>query len=346
MIVALIGAGSIGSLHAANLAGQDAVEALLIADADPARAQTLAEHVGGRSMTPAEVFAAAPDAIVIAAATEAHGTLVRRCVELGIAVFCEKPLSADLAESVALVALAEATGSSPVQVGFMRRFDPALIELRARYGAGELGRVHVIRVASHDHEPPNEEYAARSGGIFRDQLIHDFDMLRWVSGSEVEWVYAAGAIHTLEFLASYGDVDTCALTLGLAGGELVALTGSREDGRGEDVRIEAIGLRPTAPAPASTPARLCLLLDPLGVAAGYEPYNGAFDRFATAYHAEVAHFLKLAAGEAENPCTPREALATLLVAVAAERSLADDAKVRVQRPEELLSRAGERETSA
>jgi myo-inositol 2-dehydrogenase/D-chiro-inositol 1-dehydrogenase len=344
VIVALIGAGNIGSLHAANLAGQDAVEQLLIADADPARAHTLAEHVGGRSMTPAEVFAAAPDAIVIAAATEAHGTLVRRCVELGIAAFCEKPLSADLAESVALVALAEAAGSSPVQVGFMRRFDPALIELRARYGAGALGRVHVIRVASHDHEPPSEEYAARSGGIFRDQLIHDFDMVRWVSGSEVDWVYAAGAIHTLDFLAAYGDVDTCALTLGLAGGELVALTGSREDGRGEDVRIEAIGSADSASAGFNARTPL-MLLDPLGVGAGYEPYDGAFDRFATAYHAEVAHFLKLAAGEAENPCPPREALATLLVAVAAERSLASDAKVRVQRPEELLSPAGERETS-
>jgi predicted dehydrogenase len=88
-----------------------------------------------------------------------------------------------------------------------------------------------------------------------------------------------------------------------------------------------------------------MLLDPLGVSSGYEPYGGAFDRFAAAYHAEVAHFLKLAGGEAENPCPPREALATLLVAVAAERSLASDARVRVQRPEELLSRAGERETS-
>jgi myo-inositol 2-dehydrogenase / D-chiro-inositol 1-dehydrogenase len=278
--------------------------------------------------------------VVIAAATDAHGALVRRCIELGIAAFCEKPLSADLAESVALVALAEAAGSSSVQVGFMRRFDPALIALRERYHSGALGRVHVLRVASHDHEPPSEEYAARSGGIFRDQLIHDFDMVRWVSGSEVDWVYSAGAIHTLDFLASYGDVDTCVLTLSLAGGELVAMTGSREDGRGEDVRIEAIGSADSASAGFNARTPL-LLLDPLGVSAGHEPYGGAFDRFAAAYAAEIAHFLDLARGEADNPCPPREALATLLVAVAAERSLASDTRVRVQRAEELLSRGDE-----
>jgi myo-inositol 2-dehydrogenase/D-chiro-inositol 1-dehydrogenase len=345
VIVALIGAGNIGSLHAASLAGEDAVEQLLIADADPARARTLAERVGGRAVTPAEAFASAPDAVVIAAATDAHGALVRRCIELGIAAFCEKPLSAGVDESVALVELAEAVGASPVQVGFMRRFDPALIALRERYRSGALGRVHVVRVASHDHEPPSEEYAARSGGIFRDQLIHDFDMVRWVSGSEVEWVYAAGAIHTLEFLAALGDVDTCALTLGLAGGELVALTGSREDGRGEDVRIEAIGSADSASAGFNARTPL-LLLDPLGVSAGHQPYGGAFDRFAAAYAAEIAHFLELAQGRAENPCPPRDALATLLVAVAAERSLASDARVRVQRADELLSRGGARETSA
>jgi myo-inositol 2-dehydrogenase/D-chiro-inositol 1-dehydrogenase len=232
-----------------------------------------------------------------------------------------------------------------VQVGFMRRFDPALIALRERYRGGALGRVHVVRVASHDHQPPSEEYAARSGGIFRDQLIHDFDVLRWVSGSEVEWVYAAGAIHTLEFLASYGDVDTCALTLGLEGGELVAVTASREDGRGEDVRIEAIGSSDSASAGFNARTPL-LLLDPLGVSADHRPYDGAFDRFAAAYAAEITHFLQLAQGQAQNPCPPREALATLLVAVAAERSLASDSRVRVERAEELLSRGGARETSA
>ena len=344
MIVALIGAGNVGSLHAANLTQEEAVDQLLVADADPARARALAERVGGRAVTPAEALAAAPDAVVIAAATQAHGELVARCIELDVAAFCEKPLSSDLEETVSLVALAESAGASPVQVGFMRRFDPALIDLRDRYRQGALGRVHVVRVASHDHEPPSEEYVAHSGGIFRDQLIHDFDMIRWVCGCEVDWVYAAGAIHTLDFVAAYGDVDTCALTLGLAGGELVALTGSREDGRGEDVRLEAIGSADSASAGfnARTPLRL---LDPLGVSSDHEPYRGAFDRFSAAYRAELAHFLELAAGRAENPCPPREALATLLVAVAAERSLATDARVRVQRPAELLSPASERETS-
>ena len=346
--LALIGAGRMGVTHIEAIAGS--AEVAIAAVIDPSEAARARAHeVGGGVATFPDLDTAlaggAIDAVLIAAPSTLHRALVTACAQRALPMLCEKPLSAGVEESVALVELAEAAGASPVQVGFMRRFDPALIALRERYHSGALGRVHVVRVASHDHEPPGEEYAARSGGIFRDQLIHDFDMVRWVSGSEVEWVYAAGAIHTLEFLASYGDVDTCALTLGLTGGELVAVTASREDGRGEDVRIEAIGSSDSASAGFNARTPL-LLLDPLGVSAGHRPYDSAFDRFAAAYAAEITHFLELARGQAQNPCPPRDALATLLVAVAAERSLASDSRVRVERAGELLSRGGARETPA
>jgi myo-inositol 2-dehydrogenase/D-chiro-inositol 1-dehydrogenase len=334
MRVLLCGAGQVGSLHAGNLVRAAAASEVLIADVDATRAVDLALRVGARPAPAADPFAAEPDAVVIAAATPAHAGLVRACIERGLPCFCEKPLSAEVDETVALVREVEAA-ALPVQVGFMRRFDPALRELRGLIGRGGLGRVHTLHVASHDHEPPPEEYVARSGGMFRDQLIHDFDMIRWVTASEVESVYAAGAVRTIDFAERYGDVDTCALVLTLVGGAFVLLAGTREDGSGEDVRIEVVGSKESVAAGmnARTPLRL---LDPIGVEEGHSPYTSAFDRFAAGYAAEMDHFLALAAGRAENPCPPRDALGTLLVAVAAERSRAAGAPVAVEHADDLL----------
>ncbi|HEY8857852.1 MAG TPA: Gfo/Idh/MocA family oxidoreductase [Gaiellales bacterium] len=332
--VLLCGAGQIGSLHAANLARAEGVSELVIADVDSARAQVLADRVSARAAPEGDPFAVAPDVLVVAAATPAHAGLVRQSIERGIPCFCEKPLSADLDETVELVREVERAGAT-VQVGFMRRFDPGLRAMRELIAGGGLGQVHTLHVASHDHEPPSEEYVARSGGMFRDQLIHDFDMIRWITASEVESVYAAGAVRTIDFAERYGDVDTCALVLTLVGGAFVLLAGTREDGSGEDVRIEAIGSTQSVAAGmnARTPLRL---LDPIGVEQGYPPYTSAFDRFAAGYAAEMEHFLALAAGRGNNPCPPRDALGTLLVAVAAERSRAAGAPVAVQHADDLV----------
>jgi myo-inositol 2-dehydrogenase/D-chiro-inositol 1-dehydrogenase len=334
MRVLLFGAGQAGSLHAGNLVRAAAASEVLIADVDAARAEALAARVGARPAPLDDPFSAGPDAVVVAAATPAHAGLVRACIEHGAPCFCEKPLSARVDETVALVREVEASGL-PVQVGFMRRFDPALRELRELIVGGGLGRVHTLHVASHDHEPPPEEYVARSGGMFRDQLIHDFDMVRWVTGAEVRSVYAAGAVRAIGFAERYGDVDTCALVLELASGAFVLVAGTREDGRGEDVRIEAIGSQESAAAGlnARTPLRL---LDPIGVAEGHAPYASAFDRFADGYRAEIEHFLEVAAGRAQSACTPRDALSTLLVAEAAERSRAAGAPVPVRQAADLL----------
>jgi len=334
MRVLLCGAGQAGSLHAGNLVRASGASEVLIADVDAARAEALALRVGARPAPADDPFSAQPDAVVVAAATPAHAGLVRACVARGIPCFCEKPLSAEVGETVELVREVEAAGL-PVQVGFMRRFDPALRELRELIAEGDLGRVDTLHVASHDHEPPPEEYVARSGGMFRDQLIHDFDMIRWVTGSEVRSVYAAGAVRAIEFAERYGDVDTCALVLELDGGTLVLVAGTREDGRGEDVRIEAIGSKESAAAGmnARTPLRL---LDPIGVADGYTPYGSAFDRFAAGYAGEIDHFLEVAAGRAQSACTPRDALNTLLVAEAAERSRLTGARISVRHAGELL----------
>lgn len=170
--VLLCGAGQIGSLHAANLARAEGVSELVVADVDPGRARLLADRVSARAAPEGDPFAVAPDALVVAAATPAHAGLVRQSIQRGIPCFCEKPLSADLDETVELVREVERAGAT-VQVGFMRRFDPGLRAMRDLIVGRGLGRVHTLHVASHDHEPPSEEYVARSGGMFRDQLIHD-----------------------------------------------------------------------------------------------------------------------------------------------------------------------------
>ena len=334
MRVVLCGAGHIGVVHAANLAASDRVTELVVADLDTARAGELAAGIGARAATPDEAFMLGPDAVVIAAPTPAHAGLVRRSVTAGIPCFCEKPLSGDVDETVELVREVEAAGAV-VQVGFMRRFDNGIQALRGMIVRGELGRVHTMHVATHDHEPPDEAYVAVSGGMFRDQLIHDFDMIRWVTASEVATVYATGAVRAIDFAERYGDVDTCALVLTMAGGELVLLAGTREDGRGEDVRVEAIGSKDSAAAGlnARTPLRI---LDPIGMEAGHPPYADWIDRFAAAYAAEMVHFLAVAAGEAASACEPRDALNTLLVAVAAERSRAAGAPVAVEHADDLV----------
>jgi len=334
--VVLCGAGHIGAVHAQNLAAHRRVDELIVADLDIARAGELAARTGARPATPDEAFMLGPDAVVIAAATPAHAGLVRRAVAGGIPCFCEKPLSGDREESVALVREVEAAGGV-VQVGFMRRFDAGIRALRDMIQAGELGRVHTMHVATHDHEPPDEPYVAVSGGMFRDQLIHDFDMVRWVTSSEVATVFATGAVRSIPFAERYGDVDTCALVLTMTGGEFALVAGTREDGRGEDVRVEAIGSRDSAAAGlnARTPLRL-LDPEPTGVETGHPPYAGFIERFGDAYAAEMDHFVGIATGDRAPTCPPRDALNTFLVAIAAERSRAAGVPVDVEHAEDLL----------
>jgi myo-inositol 2-dehydrogenase/D-chiro-inositol 1-dehydrogenase len=275
-----------------------------------------------------------PDAVVIAAPTPAHAGLVRRSIAAGIPCFCEKPLSGELDETVALVREVEAAGAT-VQVGFMRRFDAGIRALRGMIERGELGRVHTMHVATHDHEPPDEAYVAVSGGMFRDQLIHDFDMIRWVNASEVATVYAPARFARSTSRSGTATWDTCALVLTMTGGELVLLAGTREDGRGEDVRVEAIGSKDSAAAGlnARTPLRI---LDPIGIEPGTSrtPTGSTLRRCVRDRDGALPR--GRARGEAASACEPRDALNTFLVAIAAERSRAAGAPVAVQHADDLV----------
>ncbi|WP_240970225.1 Gfo/Idh/MocA family protein [Actinacidiphila epipremni] len=240
MRIGLIGAGRIGAFHAGTLRAHAGVGELLVADADAARARQVAARCGGRALPVDALFAARPDALVIASATAAHAGLIARAARAGIPAFCEKPIAVDLPGTVAALAEVEAAGAV-LQIGFQRRFDAGYAAARAAVAAGRLGRLHTVRTVSSDAVPPPAAYVPLSGGLYRDCLIHDFDILRWVTGREVTEVYAAGANAGADFFLAAGDVDTAAVLLTLEGGLLATATATRYHAAGYDVRMELAG---------------------------------------------------------------------------------------------------------
>ncbi|MEO7117780.1 MAG: Gfo/Idh/MocA family oxidoreductase [Candidatus Limnocylindrales bacterium] len=321
MRVALLGAGRIGIMHARLLAATRSIERLVIADAIPGRADIAARDLGANAVAVATPEAAFDqvDAVVIAAATDAHADLIREAMSRGLPTFCEKPLAHDLATTLALADEIERSGV-PFQLGFQRRFDPAYLEARRLVRTGALGTLYVIRLAGHDPVPPHDAYIPVSGGLFRDFSIHDFDILRWMTSDEVEQVYADGSVLGFPIFAKYGDVDTATAMLRMRAGTQVILSATRHDPLGYDIRAElfgsldsvTVGLGPRTPIRSLEP----------GVAPMAGPaWPDFIDRFDAAYAAELTTFVRVAAGELPSPCTARDGVEALRIAEAATRSL-------------------------
>ena len=319
MKIGLLGAGRIGALHAGVLANDPGVDQILVGDADPERAEAVAGRVGGESGPIEAVLASGPDAVVIAASTPAHAPLIRAAAEAGIPAFCEKPIALDLGETEEIMRVVE-DSAAILQIGFQRRFDAGYAEARRLVETGALGTIYSLRLATHDPEPPPEEYIPASGGIFRDLHIHDFDILRWLTGGEVEEVYATGSVRNFDFFAEHDDVDTSAALITMKDGVVAVLTGGRHDPLGYDVRAEVFGSRDSIAVGMDhrTPLRS---VEPGISPSEKEAYPNFQDRFLEAYTAEMEHFLALVRGEAGNPCTAADALEALRIAMAADLSL-------------------------
>src|SRR4051812_6928601 len=327
MRVAVLGAGRIGALHSRLLAEHPDVDSVVVADERPERAVEVAAAVHGEAAGISAAIDAA-DATGITAATSAHVELISTSLDAGAPCFCEKPIALDLGETAAVVDRVEREGAV-LQIGFQRRFDHGYAEARRLVDSGEIGTLFTVRLATHDPDPPHEEYVAEAGGIFRDLHIHDFDSLRWVTGREAAEVYAAGVVREYRWFEEYHDFDTAAALIRMDDGVLAVLTGGRRDALGYDVRAElvgsedsvAVGLDPATPVRSLEPGAEGLFRDPrhANFAARFEP----------AYRAELSHFLDLARGRAENPCSARDALEALRLAVAADRSVAEGAPIAV-----------------
>jgi len=328
MRLGLIGLGRIGSFHADTLSALSEVSSLVVTDAAPGVAASTAERLGVEAGdTPARLFGAGIDGVVIAAATDAHPGLLLAAAKAGLPAFCEKPLAGDVSEGLE-VARRVAESGIPVHVGYPRRFDAGFVAACDALVSGELGWVHTVRSTTHDPAPPPREYLERSGGIFRDCSVHDFDAIRWATGREVVSVYATGSARGDDMFAELGDVANAATILTLDDDSRALVSNTRYNPRGYDVRLElhgtadsiAAGLEDRLPLRSAEPG----VRFPAGA-----PHVFFMDRLAAAFRAELTAFTEVVAGKRPSPCTAEDALETGWVAEAATLSLAENRPVAV-----------------
>ncbi|MEO7126038.1 MAG: Gfo/Idh/MocA family oxidoreductase [Nakamurella sp.] len=327
MRITVIGAGRMGLAHITTLSGLPGIDELSIADLDPERARSAAAQVNARALSIDEAFAGPTDGLVIVAPTSEHAPLIKRAIDAGIPTFCEKPVAESIAATRDVVAKAAAS-TVPVQIGFQRRFDPGYVTAKAALSSGKLGGLRRAHVMTCDPAPPSASYIPNSGGIFRDCSIHDFDIVRWVTGREVDYVYAAGVNRGADFFGAAGDIDEAAAVLVMDDGTLVTAQASRYNGAGYDVRMElagtdgqiTVGLDERTPITSAEAG----VTFPTGV-----PWPDFQSRFHTAYATELETFLQVAQGAIPSPCTPADALAALYIAEAADLSRREGRPVRL-----------------
>ena len=323
----LVGVGMMGVYHLQTLLELDGVSTVTIADSDPARAIEIARQLGVRTVETAEALLdSGLDALVIATATPGHAPLLRLAAQAGLPAFCEKPVALDL-PTMDLVRDEVAKARIVVQVGFQRRFDPGYKAAHEAVAAGDVGRILVMRAATHDPVSPPADYIAASGGIFSDLHIHDFDAVRFVSGEEITEVYADGAALDAQWVNELDDVDVAAAILQLSGGGLVLVSGTRRDPLGYDVRLEVFGTGDSIVVgqDARSPIR-SVESDAKPPSAAYRDF---WDRFEPAYRNELVTFVETVRTGAPSPCPLEEARSALAIALAAELSRAERRPVSI-----------------
>lgn len=329
MRIGILGLGRIGVFHAETLAALDAVESLVVADPFADAAKAAAERFGAQVADSAEaVLAAGVDGLVVAAATDAHPALILAGVEAGVPVFCEKPVARTMAEGVAVLR-SVADSDVPVQIGYNRRFDAGFVAARAAVQGGELGTLHTIRSTTLDPAPPPAAYIAASGGIFRDCSVHDFDIIRWVTGREVTEVYAVGGNRGADYIKEAGDADTTGAILTLDDGTVAVVSNSRHNARGYDVRMELHGFRDSIAVGLEDKLPLRSVEPGVTFPAG-PPHDFFMDRFTDAYRAELTAFTEVVAGRRPSPCTIADALEAGWIAEACTLSLREHRPVTVE----------------
>ena len=237
----IIGAGRIGKIHAANVAARKDCEVRFIADADAGAAESLAQATGGRVAGIDAILASDEiDAVAICAPTDMHADLIEKAVRAKKAVFCEKPVDLDAKRVRACLDVVAAAGGT-LMVGFNRRFDPNFAALQRRLRDGAIGAVEIVSITSRDPGPPPLSYIARSGGLFRDMMIHDFDMARFLLGEEPVAVSAMGSALVDKGIGEAGDVDTAVVIMETKSGKVTQISNSRRASYGYDQRVEAHG---------------------------------------------------------------------------------------------------------
>jgi myo-inositol 2-dehydrogenase/D-chiro-inositol 1-dehydrogenase len=298
--IALIGAGRIGRIHGANVAAHPGARLVAVSDADADAAAGLAAAYGARVLaTDAAIAAADVEAVMICSPTDTHADLIEACARAGKAVFCEKPVDLDAGRIRGCLEVVRSTGI-PLMIGFNRRFDPSFARLKQRLDAGTAGEIELVSIFSKDPAPPPLSYIARSGGLFRDMMIHDLDLARHLLGEEPVEVHAIGAALVDPAIGEAGDVDTAAVMLKTAFGRIATITNSRRATYGYDQRIEVHG---SAGLVRADNCRETTVEEADATGFRIEPALPFFlERYAEAYRRELQHFLEcLAERRAPSP---------------------------------------------
>lgn len=329
--IAIIGAGRIGKLHAENLAhriknARPAAITDVIVDAARQTANELqipiVETDYKRVLADKTI-----DAVLICSSTNTHAQIIQEAAEAGKHVFCEKPVDLNLQRIQAVLECVEKSGVK-FQVGFNRRFDVNFSRLKEKLSAGEIGTPHILRITSRDPAPPPLDYVKISGGIFLDMTIHDFDMARFLTGSEVVEVYAIGDALIDPAFKQAGDIDTAIITLKFENGVIGTIDNSRQAAYGYDQRVEIFGSKGMLQANNTTPDQVVLLNQQAVLAS--KPHYFFLERYREAYVTEIQAFVDAVLNDTDPPVTGIDGLAPLKIGLAAKKSLAEERAVRLE----------------
>lgn len=317
--IGLLGCGRIGQVHGRTIKGMDEARVVAVADAVPEAAERLAQEVGAEVRTSDAILASGDiDAVVIGTPTDTHFDLIHGAARAGKAIFCEKPIDMSVANIRACIEVVEAEGVAFL-TGFNRRFDPNFASLRARIAAGDIGDVELVAITSRDPAPPPISYIERSGGLFRDMMIHDFDMARFLMGEEFARLHAVGSALVDPAIGAAGDVDTAAVILTTRTGRICQISNSRRAAYGYDQRIEVHGARGMLRAENQLESTV-----ELATGGGFTrpPAQHFFlERYESAYLAEMRAFVEaVASGRTAEPGI-RDGLQAQILADAAALSL-------------------------
>ncbi|MFJ3056634.1 inositol 2-dehydrogenase [Herbaspirillum sp. NPDC087042] len=288
--VAIFGAGRIGKIHAANIAAQAGVRLRYVCDVHADSAAELARQHDAQVAGIEQILDDGRiGAVVIASSTDTHADLILRAAAAGKAIFCEKPVDLDLQRAQACAKAVRAAGVT-CMIGFQRRFDPTFEALSQRLAAGEIGDPEMLLVTSRDPGAPPLAYLACSGGIFKDMLIHDFDIFRWILADEAVSVFATGSCLTDPAIASAGDIDSTAVTITTRSGRLCQINTSRRAAYGYDQRFEVLGSKGMLQAGNHRPTEV-VAATASQVSADL-PEHFFLERYRAAYAREIAHFFQ------------------------------------------------------
>lgn len=328
--VGLIGAGRIGKLHAQNLITRvRGVHLVAVADVNRAAAQQLADDWDVPNVTAdfrVVLDDASIDAVVIASSTDTHAEMIEEAARAGKHIFCEKPISFELAAIDHALAAVD-TANVKLQIGFNRRFDANFSRARALIAQGRLGSLNILHIISRDPAPPPLDYIRVSGGMFLDMTIHDFDMARYLVGSEVKWVFAVGGVRIDPQIGAAGDIDTAVTLLRFENGVIGTIDNSRGTTYGYDQRVEVFGGGGALTISNEAPDR-ATISDAQGIHESL-PYYFFLERYREAYVTEIHAFVQ-AIRENQTPLvTGHDGRVAVVIGLAAKKSLDENRPVDV-----------------